>query len=65
MKKILKLLIDKKNRAKILAISDSITQTFKAFYESPWKLKEKWSSIKNEEKDYIYYLDNNHNSDLC
>lgn len=61
IEKILKLLVDQKNGAKVSAVSESIIRVFKVFKENPKKLKEKWSSSISEENDCIYCLNKNHN----
>lgn len=62
IKKILKLLIDRKSRAKISTTFESTTQAFKAFKKKAKKSKKRRSFSKSDRKNCIYYLKGNHNS---
>lgn len=65
IKKMLKLLINKKNKPKVLTESKSTTQIFKAFKKKAKKSKERKSFWKGDRKNCIYYLSHNHDSFLC
>lgn len=58
----LKLLIEKKSRAKILAILESITWAFKTFQEKVKEPKERCSLSKGKKKKGIYCQSNKNDS---
>lgn len=65
IKRMFKLLIDKKSEVKVLTISESTTQAFNAFQEKTKEPKERRSSSKEEKKDCIYCLSDKHGNTSC
>lgn len=65
IKKMLKLLINKKNRAKVLVVAKSTIQVFRIFKKKAKKLKKRRSSSRGDKEKYIYYVSDNYNSFLC
>lgn len=61
----LKLLINRKSRAKVLTVSESTTQALIIFKKKAKKSKKRKSFSKGDRKNYKYYLSNNYDSFSC